>query len=427
MTKIIFILTLFLSQHQAFGANLGFIFVRVTSAPMPTHTYQVQLFANGHELGPKFAHADSGTDLGWHPLESFHLNPHGSSTTIYASYGSMAGTTCEFDYDVYFSMDGGSNPIRLGSFHAPSSPNSGTIPLGLGCGKNQDRLCSSQPAIEQQIIIDGNRAAKARFDTWMKDYSKALQDRQDKSEQVASDSAQKLQSTPTPDFDREQREFLDSKIKEWSQETQEMQQEQKDREAKNSGSAPDQSPEDIAKLAETQARRQAIAVVGNTNIGGALMEYVALDNAMADMIEREKTFQSSIRGVPGSAEDVLASRRLVDSTKLMRREALRGETFLKSMRVVIKTGVDLSPSWLKDSVKMCEVLSGRDLCIGHALTPEERAEKACGLLLRSAPLWARTKADILLDANTEIGQYVVKDGEKRAVNGLCSIPVSLFK
>lgn len=204
---------LFLSFDQACAANYGFIRVRVV-AQNPQRTMNVQLSANGHVLGPGFAHASLG--FGWVAVTPEHLsrNINAKSTAVSAAYGALAGTPCEFDFTIEFSMDGAAVAAILGTFHAPSMPNTGVIPLAFGCGEHQDRLCSSDPALQRQIIEQSNRESLARYYEFKRNLDRQLEARRAAGMRQIDVKAGQLGSSYNGNFDEAQK-LLEERVAEW--------------------------------------------------------------------------------------------------------------------------------------------------------------------------------------------------------------------
>jgi hypothetical protein len=177
----IIIVVLIAAAPAAQCESFGFVRVKVLSYNAQ-HGTRSQLYSNSTALGIGFAHNDSG--FGWTQLSIAHLNANSDSTPIYASYGNLSALGCEFDFEVFFSLDGVGDGISLGRYHAPSNPNTGFIPLGLKCDGETGALCSSNPrireALRQAVVkqrIEAYNAFKRDYDNRIR-REKELRDRE---------------------------------------------------------------------------------------------------------------------------------------------------------------------------------------------------------------------------------------------------------
>ena len=148
--------------------------------------------------------------------------------------------------------------------------------------------------------------------------------------------------------------------------------------------------------------------------GSIVAELAELDQAIKDSIKREKRLRE-IYATHSVDRDLLeVSDVFIESSEFLRREILRGESLLRTMKFVVSTGVSLSP--LSVPVKVCEVLYGRELCLGAPMTIEKRIEAACSLALKNIPMWKKTK-DILLETADTPGERIVVTKIESAVRG----------
>jgi hypothetical protein len=411
----------FSSIHAWAQTNLGYIRV-VVREHNAAHRVNVELFANGNKIGPGFSHASSG--FGWQALTVNNLSRNSRSTPIYAAYpAALAQMGCEFSYDIEFSLDGQSVISTFRNIRAPYNNNAGSIPLGLGCGRDGTRLCSSDPQLQQKIIQAANKVAKANYDRWKNEYNQRIQARENEAAARASLLSQELTQRNSPDFENLQKKFLEDRIGEWKAEADRQAREQIKRDSGEDTAPKEFSPENAAKIgaeaAAVQKRQEAIAQLDKISAGHVILDMIELDKSIADMIHREQNFIQVARTMPGSEDEIRASEGTIEGMKIIRREALRGKTFLWTMKQVAKTGVDVSPTWFSTAVKVCEIARGRELCIGHKLTAEERISSICSMGLDQIPYIKRAKEELESSQPNEWRRLAAKGGEARIGDRAC--------
>ncbi len=415
------LLAVLLGNGAQAQSNLGYIRV-IVRLHTKGHYWPVQLYANSVPLGPTFSHESSGFE--WRALTPANLSPNSKSTPIYAAYDpKIAAEGCEFDYEIDFSMDGRTAMQTFRGLHAPQSRNAGFIPLGLGCGRDGTRLCSSDAKLQQQIIQAANQNAKANYDHWKQDYNQRMQIRTDAAKQNADRLSNDLEQKKSPDFEEAQKKFLEERIKDWKTESDRMGREQMKLDSEPSKVPTEFNPTEMAKVASetaaAQKRSEAFAQLAKTEAGRVVVEIVELDKSLSDMIHREQNFLRAARTMPGSEAEVHFSEGLITSAEFLKREVLRGEHFLKTMKFMVKTGVDVGPSWLNIAIKLCEAGRGREFCIGHDLTDAERFSALCSLTLSNSRYWKKVK-DLLEESRDSFGGVaIVRFGDSTAADGAC--------
>lgn len=401
MKIAIFFLAFFLSASA--HAQYGYIRVIVPKL-QPGHHWQVQLHANGRPIGPGFSHEGGG--FGWQRLEKEHLNPNGTTTQIYASYGPLATNGCSFDFHVAFSMDGQTELMQFSNFKAPRDGNTGSIPLGLGCGKNGNRLCSSNSALQSKIAEQANAKAVERFNEWKREYDDRLSRRREDIRRQEKELAAEIAKLETPDFSSAEK-ILEAKVQEWEKETQRQQLEQAEREQGKQPAPEEGKPADLAKAAEQNVMGEAI--VGAGTFHARLGEFIA----------REKDFQEASRS-ESSPTEIRQGEKAVADMEFVRRNVFQGDGFVHVMGEAAGLTVRYkAPSYVSSGITLCEITSGRKVCIGRKLSDEEIFVKACSLAIKHFPLWKRAREWFLSSSRTSAEAALGKQIERYFRHGGC--------
>lgn len=399
--RSISILLLSALLNVAHAADFGQVRIVVKQAN-PQHNTPVTLKLNNLKFA-SFSHSASTqirVDVGKQHLAV------GKNTPLNSDYASLQ-VGCEFEFSIEYSLEDGSW-IPLGSYRAPSTAVSTSLPIGL-CG---EELCSNDPTVQAKLtqLEDARwkrsaQAVKDWFDDIFKREEEAMRAEKEKLRQqevkspddkeyrdTASDleaffkdavAAESLQ--PSLEQLRDQ-DFLESVVDETQLEALLAKQERE---------------EDFLNWCSGQGLNVQYLCSKYGGLGwlGAVAE-VAASVMEAETGGNVGSLTSRILGSDAISDVKSALEQRTEARLAVQKvlDAKRAKAKWNDALDVFRLGVSITP--LGDALDLCELTTGREYCLaaGKILSPAARFAAALALIAGSRLVWEALSDNIKLGA-----------------------------
>jgi hypothetical protein len=244
-----------------------------------------------------------------------------------------------------------------------------------------------------------------------------LRDRKKANEERSNQAADDLRKSPLPDLSKGER-VLPKLIDDWNKEYLTVQDEEQHRfDGLTSDPADNEAkPKEIVDQAAKEAA--ALENVPDGSIAGFYKNLPLLAQ------ESRELLQELPADGKATASDVRGAKNQEQAIEFMRHGLLKGEAFQHVAGEMAKTMAEIFPasraaSFLGTTAELCEVLRGRELCVGRTLSDDERATKTCELIAKYAFPWKTVKNAILGHAEGGARDVIVEQAELKIKSGAC--------
>lgn len=349
------------------------------------HNTPVTIRMNGSDIG-SFAHSTKSKTMS---ISEAHLSA-GSQTPLKSNYGSLQ-SGCEFQYVLYFSLDG-NQWIRLGKFNAPTEHVNTTIPLGLCKGK----ICSSDLSISEQI----KRQEEARWEKnkevlrkWLEDSFEKERIAFEESKRRALEKAQLSElrvdvNIELPDVQFESEQLNQDKVAQGAADLDSVVDEvilEAEREET------DRTLDFLKACQATSSYQQYLcSTYGGLGWMGAIAESYTYGNLAEKGLLTQEQIRQKIISKESQGRYKLAGQierqTIVKSEIEKRKQAARLVRHLKDIRELAVNGARFAPG-VSDGIDIYEALYGMDASTGLNLDGSQRLFAILGIIAGNRFLW----------------------------------------